>query len=102
MKTWIQNRLREKSTWAAIIGAVAGIAGYSIGDEQIANIAMGVATIVGLFLAKESGDPSTPRNNLSADDLVSLRKLRELQTQSKTNHQPNGNRVGRGRSIGNS
>lgn len=56
---WLNRRLKEPSTWASIIGALAYIAGYSLGDDQVAKLAGGAAVLVGLFLAKESGDPTT-------------------------------------------
>lgn len=56
---WLKRRLNEPSTWASIIGAVAYLAGWSLGDEQVAAIAGGLAALVGQFVTKESGDPTT-------------------------------------------
>ena len=51
------NRLKEKSTWAAIVGLVTAIFGLTV-EEGEAIIAVGVAisSAAGVFI-KESGSP---------------------------------------------
>jgi hypothetical protein len=48
MKAWILARLRERSTWAGLVGLL-GAAGIAITPEQSEAILAAVMAIVGLF-----------------------------------------------------
>ncbi|MDX2221133.1 MAG: hypothetical protein SFV21_00200 [Rhodospirillaceae bacterium] len=60
LKTFLLGRLKEKSTWAAILTVIATAVGIQVAPEQQGEIATGAAALLAVILAAVNTSGGAP------------------------------------------